>query len=640
MNTNALLLIMITTLLLSSIAIIVPVRAVPADSMWIEPSSLSFNVNTTSVGYKFNVTVWLNMTTPANSWQFYLIYNKNHLNVTRCDYTGSGKSLWSDAFPTNPVEPTFGAHNGTFDYVLHAEVLKSAANQTGSGSLAWVEFEIMSAPGAGETFSSDLRLDVIGPFNSYVLDASLNPMTVSYEKTTYEYVGLPAPPRVGSWLEVLPDTITLTKPAVFNVSVYIRDVNASSRLIAAQFGLTYNSTFIAPMNVTPGPFMSNASWATHGTFPTWAFDEGNTLYGELILPNATGDWDLPEFPSGDGLLATVTFRTLVHEAASFSISAEPVFGQYFLDADTNYLPFSNATACTYTYDPLPKPMLTVNPSLYTASHVGEQFNIEVTLSGLVEDWRLTFVEFKLMWKENVLTLMNGTEGDFLRSFGNTTMMHEDGSNYTKGNITLTPTSVYPSGGGVLVTFRFNVTSTPGRCPLTLNDTRLLDFEGKEVLFDVQHGYYRLYERLIHPIVWGDLTYNVETLSSASVTPVPMAFIQSHAMLGFNITDEEGTVGFVNITIPKDLLKADPAEWLVLVGGQSIAPIVSENATHTMLSLNVSLSTKSVYILGTSAVPEFSLNTVLMLFFALTLIGFACVRSFRAKKHGLLSHLKQ
>jgi hypothetical protein len=162
--------------------------ALPADSMWIAPSNLNFRTNNTSVGFKFNVTVWLNMSTPANSWQFYLIYNKNCLNATRCNYTGNGQSQWSGALPVSTsLAPDFGSHNSTYNYVFDGEVLAGSAVKTGAGSLSWVEFQILQAPAQGMTLKSELRLDAVGFFYTYVMDANLSKLSVSFGKSTYTF---------------------------------------------------------------------------------------------------------------------------------------------------------------------------------------------------------------------------------------------------------------------------------------------------------------------------------------------------------------------------------------------------------------------------------------------------------------------
>ena len=119
-----------------------------ADSMWIDPSEI--DITEMSVGDKFNVTVWLNVTEDCGAWQFYLIYNKEYLNVTRYGLTGTGgakseffeNSGSSTFFPT----PSMGAYNDTHNYILIGESWLGGPFGTGCGSLAWVEFEILAKP--------------------------------------------------------------------------------------------------------------------------------------------------------------------------------------------------------------------------------------------------------------------------------------------------------------------------------------------------------------------------------------------------------------------------------------------------------------------------------------------------------------
>jgi hypothetical protein len=154
------------------------------DSMWIEPMTVSFP-RSIAVGTRFNVTVWLNMSTPANAWQFYLVYNKAHLNYIRCSYTGNEKSLWSEDLPVDIIEPLSDAHNATHDYLLFGEVLKPMVEKTGLGSLAWVEFEIVEVPPPEEIWIDELRLDLTGVFQSVALDKDYSVISLSFDKSIY-----------------------------------------------------------------------------------------------------------------------------------------------------------------------------------------------------------------------------------------------------------------------------------------------------------------------------------------------------------------------------------------------------------------------------------------------------------------------
>ncbi len=103
----------------------------------------------------------------------------------------------------------------------------------------------------------------------------------------------------------------------FQVNVTISGLWEGWRAIALQFRLTYNDTLLEVVDVAQGPFMSDARWNLHGTFFIWDNRPGDILYGThvivgiLLLPNDTGMWEA--FPYGDGVLATITFRTIYQE---------------------------------------------------------------------------------------------------------------------------------------------------------------------------------------------------------------------------------------------------------------------------------------------------------------------------------------
>jgi hypothetical protein len=120
----------------------------PANSMWIGPSVV--NATGMSVGDRFNVTVWLNVSVNCGAWQFYLIYNKQQLNVTKYGLTGTGGAR--SQFFENTNTQTWGMvsyedyHNATHKYIQIGESWKSGPWGIGAGSLAWIEFEIKTQP--------------------------------------------------------------------------------------------------------------------------------------------------------------------------------------------------------------------------------------------------------------------------------------------------------------------------------------------------------------------------------------------------------------------------------------------------------------------------------------------------------------
>jgi len=101
------------------------------------------------------------------------------------------------------------------------------------------------------------------------------------------------------------------------------------------------------------------------------------------------------------------------------------------------------------------------------------------------------------------------------------------------------------------------------------------------------------------------------------------FSPEQKKLSYTVEGPAGTEGFSNITIPKDLLNANPTEWNVLIDGSKPNSIeITWNNTHTFIYFTYTHSTHLVEIEGTMAVPEFNtITTVLafMTFAALALI---------------------
>ena len=284
-----------------------PAKSLPADSMWITPSNLVFDTNVNPIGTKFNVTVWLNVTN-TNSWQFYLVYNKAHLSALRGDYTGNFKSQWSSDLATDSVAFSIGDHNATHGYVLHGEVLKASRERTAAGSLTWIEFEIIQAPPTGGALSSELRLDVIGLFNSFAMDKDFNPITLTYGKATYTYSAPWTPPPAAD-LSVNPRSISnrsLTPSNNFQVSV---NIEHATGVAFFNFKLNFNSSIIKAQQVIFGGFFPP---------PITPTIEVNNVTG-YVRVSATLD---PSAPSrnGSGTLATIEFHVEGNGSTTLSLT--------------------------------------------------------------------------------------------------------------------------------------------------------------------------------------------------------------------------------------------------------------------------------------------------------------------------------
>jgi len=236
--------IVFTTALITSSG---PVKSLPANSMWIEPSVLEFETTTTPVGYRFSITIYTNLSVPSYAWQIYLTYNKNHLNATGCWYTAGSKSQWAGTNPTTPLKPSYGSHNETLNYVLFGESLQGEVETPpGTYTLAIVQFEITASPPLGQILQSQIRLDIkTATRKSRILDPDLKEIPLSFGGATYTYTSPEVPPPpVGAKIFIDPPEIidpTLLPPAAFTVNVSIDDV---LNLYGYEFNLSFDKNVL------------------------------------------------------------------------------------------------------------------------------------------------------------------------------------------------------------------------------------------------------------------------------------------------------------------------------------------------------------------------------------------------------------
>jgi len=231
-----------------------PTEPHDADAMWIEPSNIELNTDEHAIGYKFNVTLCINLTETSNSWQFMLIYNKNYLNATRCGYTAGYKSQFFGGLGTIGVEPSFAIYNSTHDYVLHAEtILMEPFRAPGYGTLSWIEFEVMAAPEPSETIASELDISTETPEETYALDENDQKIALNAYNATYVFMSTvppPPPPSTGTAIYVEPEELidpTMVPSSTFRINITV--VNATD-LKTCEFNMSYNTAIISWISVT------------------------------------------------------------------------------------------------------------------------------------------------------------------------------------------------------------------------------------------------------------------------------------------------------------------------------------------------------------------------------------------------------
>jgi len=112
---------------------------------------------------------------------------------------------------------------------------------------------------------------------------------------------------------------------------------------------------------------------------------------------------------------------------------------------------------------------------------------------------------------------------------------------------------------------------------------------------------------VFDVVWEGVHYLVSTFSNSTVTH--FIFTQTLAQISFNVSGTSGTLGYCNVTIPKNLLRDNP--WTITIDGVPKTDFTqSSNDTHTFLYFNYTHSgTNHIVIKGTWVVPEFSWRLV-------------------------------
>jgi len=420
---------LIVLILTSSVAVS-SVLLLDADAMWIEPEVLSFFTNSTEVGSRFNITIWLNVTSPTNAWLFFLVYNNAYLTATACNYTGVNKSQWSNALPADIVEPDFGSHNTTHDYVLHGEMLKDSAEHTGSGSLSWVEFEIIQSPGNGEVLTSELRLDTEDPFYSLAWDADLNSIALIFGKADYTYTY--ATEHDVAVLSVSPQESVMSK----GLNVTVASVVSNLGDFAETFNVTLyaNTTEIGKQNVT------------------LAFSENKTL---------TFIWDTSGFAIGNYTVEAVA------DVVSEETETE---NNIFIDGVVEIIPYhdvaiTNVTSSETTV--VQGYILSINVTAENQGDYTETFNVTLCANTTIIDT----TEIVLTSANSTILTFNWNTTSFgdnyvLNAYASTVQYEIDttDNNYTDGvviveyhDVAITDLSYSPREPYAFVTILINVT---------------------------------------------------------------------------------------------------------------------------------------------------------------------------------------
>jgi len=133
-------------------------------------------------------------------------------------------------------------------------------------------------------------------------------------------------------------------------------------------------------------------------------------------------------------------------------------------------------------------------------------------------------------------------------------------------------------------------------------------------------------------MWEWTQYEVDVVSNSIVSGFSFN-PQEGASIQFNVEGETQKTGFCRVTVPKNLLSAN-GNWIVLVNGQHVTPVVNETAENSYIYFTYMHSKKTIEIIGAKAIPEFSPASILSLFLVVTSLAVFAYRQLlkKAKPH--------
>ena len=371
-------------------------------------------------------------------------------------------------------------------------------------------------------------------------------------------------------LNVQPALTNAVLGSTFSVNVTISGLSALDNVVGVQFRLCYDALLLQAVSVTEGPFMKTPLWAPHGTWYLSSIEVDPTygpcvLVGDLILPDSNGAWvniadvnldgkvDMKDvgaaasafgavpghprwnsnydvfqdnvinmrdigivarnfgrittLPSGDGTLATITFKVIGEPAPGQPPVTTPLTlaNTMILDLNLAEVPHSVNNGSVKIY---PGPSLSVQPPL-TNTALGSTFSVNVTISGLSEFSRAVGVQFRLCYDASLLQVVSVTEGPFMK----TALWAPHGTWYLS-SIEVDPTygacvlvgdlilpdsngawNAFPSGQGTLATITFQaIKQEPGllTCALALKDTMVMNEAIGDITHSLHNGQYEIY----------------------------------------------------------------------------------------------------------------------------------------------------
>ena len=238
---------LVATIIVAAIimGVIPAIRAAPppAPAVWVTPENLFFDTAQNSVGDKFNVTIWVSTTGTSYVWQVKVNFDPTQINAVAADYTATGQFFAGHG--SIPVTPTI---DNTTGFVVHGQSLVGADSvaATAGSTLFQIQFEIITAPPATDTLTSQIAIDP-DPGNTFILDPDLNTISgMSVGSATYSF----SPPPPVRDLAVTNLSLSSTAPKQGeNVTITIVVLNNGTTTESFPVEIDLDTSMIATLQV-------------------------------------------------------------------------------------------------------------------------------------------------------------------------------------------------------------------------------------------------------------------------------------------------------------------------------------------------------------------------------------------------------
>lgn len=393
----------------STLAVIPAARAgKPADSIWFENETFAFNTASTSVGYRWNVTVWLNMSTYViYAWQVKVYYNSSWLNCTKGGYAGllgvdAPKSEYFTGLSTTPVDPVFGVGNAMFGEALSGSITAPTACKR----LFWAEFNITAAPDKYQTYPSGLN---INNTDTYTSNYPAVYTTDNYDgSVSYEW-SAPALPHMGFDITSFTHDRYTDLPHNFSKKVYIKSLDPAWHLSNASFRVNYN------VGTTHAGLLEYLSYTPDGFWGSVVVTPGAD-YLDVVATNPSGN------PSGNVLVLTIKFNITYNGVYPTVNTCSVNFTNVVLWDTTAQIGAGGLPAADVESDTvegrltLTLPYLSVVPASTVVGPgpvVGTTFSVDVNINNLDSHWNLVGIQFRLSYDPAYLMPITAVNGSYL-----------------------------------------------------------------------------------------------------------------------------------------------------------------------------------------------------------------------------------